>query len=87
MLPYEGGLKVSNVRTTNEWVLNTDPEDEDFNFVVDSIMNSPMVLWNYSNAWRGCVVTDTGIDFKTSVNDKGIVYTVTIEESRYKVTI
>jgi hypothetical protein len=87
VLPYEGGLKVSNVRTTNEWVLNTDPEDEDFNFVVDSIMNSPMVLWNYSNVWRGCVVTDTGIDFKTSVNDKGIVYTVTIEESRYKVTI
>jgi len=87
VLPYEGGLKVSNVRTTNEWVLNTDPEDEDFNFVVDSIMNSPMVLWNHSNVWRGCVVTDTGIDFKTSVNDKGIVYTVTIEESRYKVTI
>mgnify|MGYP003627248444 CR=1 FL=1 len=85
--PYEGGLKVSNVKTTNTWQLNTDAEDEDFNSVVDSIMSSPNVLWYYQNAWRGCVVTDTGIDFLTSVNDKGIVYTVNIEESRYKPTI
>jgi len=85
--PYEGGLKVSNVKTTNTWQLNTDAEDEEFNRVIDSLMSSPTVLWYYDSAWRGCVVTDTGIDFQTSVNDKGIVYTVNIEESRYKPTI
>lgn len=87
VLPYEGGLKVSNVRTVNTWQLNSDPEDEDFNAIMDSLMSSPTVLWYYNDAWRGCVVTDTGIDFLTSVNDKGIVYTVNIEESRYKPTI
>jgi len=85
--PYEGGLKISGIRTTNEWTLNTEGENEAFNNVLDSLMNSPEVLWYKDGAWRGCVVTDTGIDFKSSINDKGIVYTVTIEESRYKPTI
>jgi len=85
--PYEGGLKISGIRTTNEWTLNTEGETEAFNDVLDSLMNSPEVLWYKNGAWRGCVVTDTGIDFKSSINDKGIVYTVTIEESRYKPTI
>lgn len=85
--PYEGGLKISGIRTTNEWVLNTEAETEAFNSVLDSLMNSPEVLWYKDGAWRGCVVKDTGIDFKSSINDKGIVYTVTIEESRYKPTI
>ena len=85
--PYEGGLKISGIRTTNEWTLNTEGETEAFNSVLDSLMNSPTVLWYKNGAWRGCVVTDTGIDFKSSINDKGIVYTVTIEESRYKPTI
>jgi len=85
--PYEGGLKVTHVETTNEWVLNTDPESESFNNVLDSLMNSPEVLWYRNGAWRGCVIKDTGIDFQSSINDKGIVYSVTIEESRYKPTI
>ena len=85
--PYEGGAKISGIRTTNEWTLNTEGENEAFNSVLDSLMNSPEVLWYRNGAWRGCVVTDTGIDFKSSINDKGIVYTVTIEESRYKPTI
>lgn len=85
--PYEGGLKISGIRTTNEWTLSTEGENEAFNSVLDSLMNSPEVLWYKDGAWRGCVIKDTGIDFKSSINDKGIVYTVTIEESRYKPTI
>lgn len=85
--PYEGGAKISGIRTVNTWTLNTEAEDEAFNNVLDSLMNSPEVLWYKDRVWRGCVLTDTGIDFKSSINDKGIVYTVTIEESRYKPTI
>jgi hypothetical protein len=74
-------MKSFNINAKTEYELNTGHISEDYNEFMKELMLSEQVWAHIDGEVRPVDVTSSSVTYKTSLNDKLVSYTVTIEQS------
>lgn len=70
-----------NINAKTRYELSTGYISEDYNEFIKELMLSEQVWAHIDGDVRPVTVTDTGVTYKTSVNDKLVSYTVVVEQA------